>query len=839
MSMHSGSDGVISALFLAASGMAFAAVPDALSPAMQQMRDARPAAARPLAPMHATPCVGGMAGIYPCSNIDMLAFVPVADFSAGSTNSLWGWTDSQTSIEYALVGADNGIAFFELSTPDHPHYLGKLPTHAGTGSSLWRDVRVHADHAYVVSDNNGAHGMQIFDLTRLRGVTTPQTFSETAHDAGFGNGHTISINEDTGFAFVAGSNTCGTAGARGGLRMYDIHVPASPAFVGCISEGGYTHEAQCWTYAGPDTRYGGHEICVNANGPTKRIALVDVTNKAAPVTLSSSSYIGAAYPHQGWLTDDHRYLLVNDELDESNFGHKAWTWVWDVSDLEAPVLVGHHEHAAPVIDHNLYVHGNYVYASNYEAGLRILRIDNLSQAAMTEVAYFDVYPNGESANFHGTWNNYRFPGSGNVIVTSIDEGFFVLKPHLCAPQAAPTGLMASANGDHRIDLQWSGSSAAYRVERAQGGCGGAFETIADALTAPSFTDIAASGQIDYGYRVIATDSSSQCASPASECVVARTSGSCTAPPLFAGLAHAADAGRPTCRVDLDWNEATAACGGDTHYAVYRSPTPGFTPNGSNRIAEGLFAPSYADTSAPSGIAQFYVVRATDAANASEDANRIERSATARGTPVDGVFGSGGEPDEPPFDTSARSGGVLSAGDSVLHAGWHMSTSRVHGGTQSFWSTAANNLCVSLVTPTIALTAGQLSSMAFWSAWDIEQGWDGGVIEVSTDGGANWVRLIPAGGYPSTITNGGTLCGIAQGVGAFTGENHFTWTRYEVDLAAYAGQSVQLRWLYRTDTAQTGEGWFVDDIEVSHAQVPGICTTNPDVLFADGFDDGGI
>ena len=155
--------------------------------------------------------------------------------------------------------------------------------------------------------------------------------------------------------------------------------------------------------------------------------------------------------------------------------------------------------------------------------------------------------------------------------------------------------------------------------------------------------------------------------------------------------------------------------------------------------------------------------------------------------------------------------------------------------QSFWSTAANNLCVTLVTPALTLTADETSTLSFWTLWDIEQGWDGGVVEISTDDGSNWTRLTPAGGYPGTITSGGSLCGIAQGSGAFTGENQFTWTQKQVDLAAYAGQQVKLRWLYRTDTAQTGEGWFVDDVAITHAQVPGMCTVGGDVIFANGFD----
>ena len=168
-------------------------------------------------------------------------------------------------------------------------------------------------------------------------------------------------------------------------------------------------------------------------------------------------------------------------------------------------------------------------------------------------------------------------------------------------------------------------------------------------------------------------------------------------------------------------------------------------------------------------------------------------------------------------------------------GWSTATTRVHAGAESFWSTEANNLCVSLITPPLELTPGQSSKLSFWTVWDIEQGWDGGVVEVSTNGGTSWTRLTPEQGYPGSITQGGTLCGIAQGSGAFTGMGHFTWGQYEVDLSAYAGQTVQTRWLYRTDSGQTGEGWFVDDVALTHALVPGTCVVAPDAIFIDGFE----
>lgn len=826
------------ALLTVAAGLPAAAA-TALTPSMQAQLAARPSAPRPLAPMHATPCVDGMAGTYPCSNVDLLAFVPLAEFDSDSTNSLWGWTDPQSGIEYALVGADDGTAFYDLSTPDHPRYLGKLPTSAGTGSSLWRDVRVYANRAYVISDANPGHGLQVFDLTRLRGVTTPQSFSEDGHYGAFGSSHTISIDEDTGYAMVAGADvTCPGDSHSGGLQLLDIRAAGAPAFAGCVPTGGYTHESQCWIYHGPDQAHAGRELCFNSNGPTRRIAIVDVTDKAAPVTLSSVTYDGASYPHQGWLTDDHRYLLVDDELDETSYGHSAWTYVWDVSDLAAPVLVGRHDSGMSVIDHNLYVHGQYVYQSNYEAGLRILRIDNLSKAMLTEVAYFDTYPASDHAAFNGNWNNYRFPGSGHVIATGIDEGFFVLAPHVCEPPPAPGDLTATAAGERRIDLAWGASSptTTYRVERAQGGCNGSFETIADALAATTWSDTTASGQVTYGYRVVASEPDGQCASAASACVEAVTSGECTAPPLFAGVAGVVNAASAQCRVDVSWAAARPACGGPASYSVYRGDSADFVPDASNRIAQSLADLAYGDATVAGGAPRYYAVRSTDDANGTQDANLVRLAVTPTGPDVDGTFASGAEPGDSPLEASAVGGDARrGGGNQIQHAGWHQTTERVHAGTQSFWSTRANNLCVTLVTPSLLLTAGQASTLSFWSAWDVEQGWDGGVVEVSTDDGTTWTRLRPQGGYPGAIDDGGTLCGIAVGDGVFTGTGHFDWSQSTIDLAPWAGRRVKLRWLYRTDAAQTGEGWFVDDIALTHAQVPGACSADGDGIFFDDFE----
>ena len=407
-------------------------------------------AAPPHAPLTATPCVGGFAGPYPCLNVDLRAHVTLGTMECDSGNSLWGWTDPQGGKEYALMGCDNGISFVDVTNPDAPVYLGRLPTfeheHIADspeheGDSLWRDVRVYANHAFVVSEQP-EHHMQVFDLTRLRGVVSPPVeFVEDALYEGISTTHTIAIDETSGFAFLAGTNTC-----NGGLHMVNIQDPMNPTFAGCVSNDGYTHETQCTLYNGPDGDYAGHSICFSSNVDT--LTIVDVSDKANPVQISRTGYDTAGYTHQGWLTEDQRYFLLNDELDECNQGHNSWTYVWDLVDLDAPVLMGHYGGATTAIDHNLYVRGDYVFESNYRAGLRILDASGVSAGSLAEAAFFDVYPEDNEPNFNANWNNYPYFESGNVILSCIEQGLFVVTPHLDPDPTAIIPADASvAEGD--------------------------------------------------------------------------------------------------------------------------------------------------------------------------------------------------------------------------------------------------------------------------------------------------------------------------------------------------------------------------------------------------------
>jgi choice-of-anchor B domain-containing protein len=379
------------------------------------------------------PCIGGWAGNYPCKGIDLFSFLSPQDLGGTELNDIWGWTDPQTSKEIALVGLREGTSFVDVTDPENPFVLGILPTH--TYSSTWRDLKVYKNHVYVVADNAGNHGVQIFDLTQLRGVTSFTTFTETNHYDNVGSVHNIFINEHTGFAYVVGISSAKTTELQcgSGSHIIDLTEPANPEFSGCFAHSGtgrsgtgYTHDIQVVVYDGPDPDYIGKEIAFSSNETA--LSISDLSDKTKPVIISKYESGEFGYVHQGWLTKDKNYFIVNDELNEY-YGQSIHqtSIIFDVSDLDSPQIVSTYKSNLTTIDHNNYVVDDLLYQSNYSTGLRILSIKNPLEPI--EAVFFDTYPAGDIVEFVGSWSNYPFFNSGTIVVTSIEEGLYVLKPN--------------------------------------------------------------------------------------------------------------------------------------------------------------------------------------------------------------------------------------------------------------------------------------------------------------------------------------------------------------------------------------------------------------------------
>ena len=382
-------------------------------------------------------CAQGSMGEFPCTNIEMVGHMSVDDLGGERgvwVNDVWGWEDPDTGRRYALVARRDGASFVDVSDPTAPRLIGNLPRTQGSRPSVWRDIKVIGTHAYIVSDGAGAHGMQVFDLTRLRDVPdAPTDFEPDYTYDQIHSAHNVVADTASGFLYVVaasgGGMTCG-----GGLHMVDANDPERPVFAGCYhdpSSGGRgaTHDAQCVTYHGPDEEYVGSELCFGSNESELNIA--DVTDKANPVTVARAAYPNVTYAHQGWLDDEQLYFYMNDEGDEAAGAvDRTRTLVWDLTDLDDPILVNEYFAPVPASDHNLYVVGDRMYQSNYGSGLRVLDISD--RANPREIAHFDSAPYnndgpGFSASESGAWSNYPFFEDGLVIFTSVREGLFLVR----------------------------------------------------------------------------------------------------------------------------------------------------------------------------------------------------------------------------------------------------------------------------------------------------------------------------------------------------------------------------------------------------------------------------
>jgi choice-of-anchor B domain-containing protein len=382
-------------------------------------------------------CADGTVDAFSCNRVDLKAFLPIRAVGGERgvhLTDIWGWTDPETGTEYALVGRSDGIAFVDVSTPTDPVYVGELPQTEKARVNSWGDVKVHENYAFAVADNAGDHGLQIFDLTTLRDVDPgeqPVTFEADAHYDRVNSVHNLFVNESTGYAYLVGSSGGGTT-CGGGLHMVNVQDPLNPTFAGCFADRstgrsgtGTTHDVQCVVYEGPDADYQGREICVGSNETA--ISIADVTNKDSTVALATGSYPDHAYVHQGWFGEDQRYFYQNDELDElQGKVPRTRTLVWDLQDLDNPTLVTQKLLSEKSSDHNFYVEGSLLYEANYKSGLRVLDVSDPTNP--TEMAHFDTKPYGPNdPGFAGAWSNYPYFENGIVVMSSIDEGLFVLE----------------------------------------------------------------------------------------------------------------------------------------------------------------------------------------------------------------------------------------------------------------------------------------------------------------------------------------------------------------------------------------------------------------------------
>ena len=398
-----------------AGGLVLVALAAALLPA--------PTATAQDAPTQAK-CRGGKAAGYFCKNIDLVGYVAPGVMGGSGIADVWGWVDPETKKEYAILGSTGGVQFVDVTKPSDPVYLGRLPIKAGN-ALLWQEIEILNDHAYIVCDLDPC-GLQIFDLKRLSGAESALPVWRADAVYPLGTFHTIDSNPDTNHIFLNGIGA--VVGSPAGTPLiFDVSQPLVPVPVGAIADDGYTHDSLCRTYKGPDKAYKGNEICFNFNEDT--VTIYDVTaNPMQPVQLARETYENETYTHSGALTKDHRTLISTDEYDEQKYGLRSTLYIWDVSKLTKPKLIGTYVANSGAIDHNVYSEADALYHANYVNGFRILDLKNAHKGKLKEVAYFDTVPTSDMPEFNGAWAAYPYLPSGNILVGHMDGGLFIVRP---------------------------------------------------------------------------------------------------------------------------------------------------------------------------------------------------------------------------------------------------------------------------------------------------------------------------------------------------------------------------------------------------------------------------
>ena len=419
-----------------------------------------------------TQCDGGSAGSFACDQIDMLSHLALADFSSHPrlANDIWGFVDLNTEREYALIGLYNGTAVVDVTDPATPFEVGFV---SGPGS-LWRDLKVVQSYdsddarwrtyAYVSTDSANER-LVVIDLTGLPNrVALGHRMKQSAR---IHNVYVSSVDYATGVPMQKDPSlhVLGSFRNRGAFRSYALQDAAVPKLVG-ESSGGYSHDATSMLVTDARAAACGDdsascEVLIDFNEDA--VDLWDVTDRTDAPLLSSIDYTRSAYVHSGWWSEDGRFLFVQDELDEIRFALPTTLRVFDLSDLTHPVFAGSWEGPTSAIDHNGYTRGNRYYMSNYTRGLTVLDITN--PAEPMDVGFFDTYPVSDTTAFNGAWGVFPFLPSGNVLVSDIDSGLYVLADRTRVSDSGQIGFTASAFGAEE------GSAAMVSVARSGGATG--------------------------------------------------------------------------------------------------------------------------------------------------------------------------------------------------------------------------------------------------------------------------------------------------------------------------------------------------------------------------------
>ncbi len=299
--------------------------------------------------------------------------------------------------EFALVGAHSGFSIVDVTDPTNPTEV----FYESGPSTIWRDPFEWNGYMYGVNDAGGG-GMVIIDMNGLPDSTNLPVTYYTGDTFSFSTAHNIFIDEN-GYAYLFGANN-----GNGGAIILDLNQdPMNPVEVGRFDDY-YVHDG----FVRGDTLWA---ACVDDGF----CAIVDVADKANSTIMTTFNTPNNA-SHNVWPSDDNHYAFTTDEVSS------GFIAAYDVSDFQdITYLDGYQSYPGTgVIPHNTHYINGFLVNSNYASGLTIL--DANFPSSLVEVGFYDTSPNFSGNGFNGAWGAWPYLPSGNILVSDIETGLYVL-----------------------------------------------------------------------------------------------------------------------------------------------------------------------------------------------------------------------------------------------------------------------------------------------------------------------------------------------------------------------------------------------------------------------------
>ncbi len=312
----------------------------------------------------------------------------------------WGWTDTLTGKEYALLGNMNGTAVVEITDNNAITERAFVPGPI----SKWRELQTWSHYAYVVSEGGG--GTQIIDLSYLPdSVHLVKGFIYTDSTNSTVRSHTIQVRD--GYMYLNGSVTWG---GGNGVVIFSLADPENPLFLSRYSAGHYIHDC----FVRHDTMYAAAIYGVG-------VEIVDVTDKSFPQLLYTISYPGSG-THNCATTADGAFLLTTDEINATPKTLK----IWDLRNPPSFPKVAEYTGDPTTIVHNVFVKDTLAIMSYYKAGAKI--VDIADPENPVEIAGYDTFPDSldQTGTYTGAWSVYPFFPSGKIIIGDMVSGLYVI-----------------------------------------------------------------------------------------------------------------------------------------------------------------------------------------------------------------------------------------------------------------------------------------------------------------------------------------------------------------------------------------------------------------------------